>query len=82
MLPFPSPLRKDKLVEASAPDFSQETWNILLTHEEVGELVRLIDDREVDEEFLGAIRKKLVHKQHLMRNRARKRDGRSLGPGE
>lgn len=42
---------------------------VYLTEEEFTELISLIDDDEVDEEFLKGIRRKLVAKRKRLRQR-------------
>lgn len=57
------------------PTERDETWtNVGLSMEEFEELIRLIDDEPVDEEFLLGIRKKLVAKRKRLRGRVRDRD--------
>jgi hypothetical protein len=48
-------------------------YNVGLTDEELTELILLIDDEPVDEEFLSGIRKKLSHKRKLLRKKQSKR---------
>lgn len=46
-------------------------YNVGLTDDELSELILLIDDGAVDEEFLSGIRKKLSHKRKLLRKRTK-----------
>lgn len=45
----------------------EELYNVGLTMAELEELVLLIDDGEVDEDFLRGIRKKLVNRRKRFR---------------
>lgn len=47
-------------------------YHVGMTQDELNELILLIDDEPVDEEFLKGIRRKLVHKRKLLRQRERK----------
>lgn len=49
-------------------------YNVGLTDDEFTELILLIDDEPVDEDFLQGVRKKLVHKRKLLRRKVKTND--------
>lgn len=51
------------------------TYQIGFTRAEIEELILLIDDEPVDEEFLAGVRKKLAKKQKALRRRERAQGG-------
>lgn len=62
---------RDKREQAQT-ERTEFIYHVGMTQAELNELILLIDDEPVDEEFLRGIRRKLVHKRKLLRQRERK----------